>query len=162
MDIAGGPAAFGGMMMSLALAAWSLGRWQGGLVTGEDCDAAAPGAVKEASAAGSAGFHPSSVPATPCQDAARAERSVALASATSLGEIHAEISAYRRAERVLSDLKDDPLSLTGKRHAGQAGCRYIGIVGTPTCGVPEAARLANACGTGRHPAQRTQQSARAV
>jgi hypothetical protein len=140
LDIAGGPAALGGMMMCVALAAWSLGRWQGGLVTDENRRSAAASEADRL-VTDNPGIYPSSAPAAPCQNAARAERDVELASATSLGDMHAEISAYRRDEQVLAALKSDPLHLI----AGQAECRYIGIVGTPTCGVPAAARLACAC-----------------
>jgi hypothetical protein len=140
MDIAGGPAALGGIMMGVALAAWSLGRWQGGLVSCDNRSAAA-GEIERV-AAGNLELHPPFAVATPCQTAARMERNVAMATALSLGDMHAEISAYRRAEQVLAGLTSDPLRLT----EGRTGCRYLGVIGEPTCGVATAARLACACG----------------
>lgn len=152
MDIAGGPAVLGGIMLCVALAAWSLGRWQGGLVLVED--RSAPGDA-DPQPAGDARLGPSSVSTTPGLDASRAEHGMALAAAVSLGDMRAEISAYRRAEQVLSDLKYDPLHLIAELHAGQTGCRYSGTVDTPTCNAQEAARLADACVSGPHLAQLT-------
>jgi len=136
-----GPAALGGMMMSVALGAWSLGRWQGSFAVPEDAgprdtrlrDAGAPdrpGAVAE-----------------PGPQAARAERRSALAVADSLGELHAEISAYRRAEQVLAGPDGEGLHLRLHREDARNECRYLGVMGAPTCEVAEPVRAACACGT---------------
>lgn len=138
MDWSGGPAALGGIMMCVALGAWSLGRWQVLRTAADDprgkpCEKAAARA-------------PVFTPVQPCQHAARTERRLALATADRLGEIHVEISAYRRAEQVLAKIDGDALPLPAAR-AGH-GCRYLGIMGEPTCDIPAAARAVCACGTG--------------
>ena len=131
-----GPAVLGAIVISVALGAWSVGRWQGGLaVTGE-----AGEALMQRASLGSAC-------AAPCQDAARAERRTALPAADSLGELHAEISAYRRAQRVLAGPDGDGLRLAPHFEDVRSECRYLGVMGEPTCGVAEPARTACACGT---------------
>lgn len=145
MDFAGGPAALGGIIMFSALAAWSLGRWQGGLAP----PAAAP--LSELPGSGEAGSAPQpeslSDPAPAlCQNAARAELRVALAAAPSLHEVHAEITAYRNAEQVLSRSDETMLRLVPLTRANEAGCRFIGLTGEPTCCAPRAARAACADG----------------
>lgn len=89
MDVSAGPAALGGIMLGVALGAWTLGRWQGGLVVVEDASVPTPGAATPAVT-------------TPCRNAVRAECAAAPLAEDSLGEMHAEISAYRRAEQVLA------------------------------------------------------------
>lgn len=146
MDVSTGPAALGGMMMCVALASWALGRWQGGVVTVDEPgsgDLAGPDAVPH----GTVRLRPAAAPAAPCQHAAREERHVALAGAASLGELHAEITAYRRAEQVLARVEGEVLGqLHPQREAGGA-CRYLGVMGEPTCGISETLREACACGT---------------
>jgi len=137
-----GPAALGGIMISVALCAWTLGRWPGGLAGPEEVAAAGtpgPGETVDAPvrAAGAAAF----------QDSARAERSSALAVADSLGELHAEISAYRRAQRVLTGPDGDGLHLAPHSEDVRSQCRYLGAMGEPTCSVGGAARAACICGT---------------
>lgn len=145
MDFADGPAALGGIIMLSTLAAWSLGRWQGGLAP------PAAAALPEAQENGEAG--PAPLPVSPpapasalCQNAARAELRVALAAAPSLGEVHAEITAYRNAEQVLSRSDETMLRLDPLPRAGEAGCRFIGLTGEPTCCAPRTARAACAEG----------------
>jgi len=142
-----GPAVLGGIMMSLAIGSWSLGRWQSGLGVP---DVPAPG---PAPADGEAGDAPiQSAPlrtagSAPCQDAARAERRKALAVADSLGELHAEISAYRRAQKVLAGPDLDALRLQPLRAELRSQCRYLGVMGEPTCGLSGPVRSACTDGT---------------
>ena len=146
MDISAGPAALGGMMMCVALASWALGRWQGGVVALEDADSgdlADPVAAPRIAVR----LSPAAVPAAPCQHAAREERHVALAGAASLGELHAEITAYRRAEQVLARVEGEVLGQLHPQHETGGACRYLGVMGEPTCGISEALRQACACGT---------------
>ncbi|WP_033375749.1 hypothetical protein, partial [Porphyrobacter sp. AAP82] len=87
-----------------------------------------------AGAAGAAG-------AGPCPQAARAQRRSALAVTDSLGELHAEISAYRRAEQVLAGPDGDGLHLRLNREdAARNQCRHLGVVGAPSCEVAEPLR----------------------
>lgn len=142
-----GPAVLGGIMMSVAIGSWSLGRWQSGLgVSGDPAPAPAP-------VAGEAGEAPlpraplRTAGAAPCQDAARAERRTALAAADSLGELHAEISAYRRAQKVLEGSDLDVLRLQPPRADLRSECRYLGLMGEPTCGIAGPVRGACTLGT---------------
>jgi hypothetical protein len=94
--LANNPAALGGIIMSVALGSWFLGRWQGGFAVFED------GRGPAGQDASPAGALPAALQPGPGFDAVRAQRGAALAVTDSLGELHAEISAYRRAERVLA------------------------------------------------------------
>lgn len=141
--LAGGPAALGGIMLCVALGAWTLGRWQGGLAAPEEPALPARGEAGEARMQSA----PQRPGAAPCQDAAKAERCTALAGADSLGELHAEISAYRRAQQVLAGPECDGLGLRPPVEAAGNPCRYLGLMGEPTCGISETARAACACGT---------------
>lgn len=145
--LASGPAMLGGIMMSVALGSWSLGRWQGGLARSDDLSPAVTPAIGEAGEAPALRTAMGAVGAPPCQDAARAERRTALAVADSLGELHAEITAYRRAEKVLAGPDADGLRLQPHFENIRSECRYLGLTGDPTCAVAEPARMACACGT---------------
>ncbi|MCL9998234.1 MAG: hypothetical protein NBV68_02535 [Erythrobacter sp.] len=146
--LANGPALLGAIVISVALGAWSLGRWQGGLALTDDAAPAALPTGGEAEEAhvqcaaprGTAG-------AAPCQNAARTERRTALAAADSLGELHAEITAYRRAQKVFAGPDGQGLCLQPHFEDVRSECRYLGLMGEPTCGVAEQARTACACGT---------------
>jgi hypothetical protein len=155
MDLSDGPAALGGIMMCVALGAWTLGRWQGGLAMPDDaagrtaCDAGDAAPVLRSAVA--------ERPATPCQQDALEARHAALAVADSLGELHAEVSAYRRAEQVLADAKPDELVLRHRLHDKGHACRHIGLTGEPICEISgttrracataaSAARSGSACG----------------
>lgn len=141
MDFSEGPAALGGIMMCVALGAWALGRWQGGLV--EDQRRTVNSGASEA---GRILFDqastPSGLPAPvtqardiPSLDAARAERGLALGGVGPLAQLHAEITAYRHAEQVLVGLDSNLLQPSGIVQGTASDCRYLGIVGEPTCGM---------------------------
>ena len=141
------PAVLGGIMMSVAIGSWSLGRWQS---DGAVSDDAAPAAAPDGGEAGEAMMTrtlPRAAGEAPCQDAARAERRTALAVADSLGELHAEVSAYRRAQRVLAGLDGDALRLRSHQADARSECRYLGLMGEPTCGAAPPARGACRSGT---------------
>lgn len=140
MDLSGGPAALSGIMMGVALGAWSMGRWQALKTVGDNPS----GRAGETAAAGGAALPP----VEPCQHAAWTERRLALASDDRLGELHVEIIEYRRAERVLAEIDSDAVLLRPAWEEGARHCRYLGIVGEPTCGIPATARAVCACGTG--------------
>lgn len=145
--LADGPAALGAIMVSVALCSWSLGRWQRGVAVPDE---AAPAALPAGGEAGEAPMPRVSLRAAgvaPCQDAARAERRTALAAADPLGEMHAEISAYRRAQKVLASLDGDGLCLQPHFADVRSECHYLGLMGEPTCGLAEPARSACSCGT---------------
>ncbi len=146
MDIAEGPAVLGGIVIWAALGAWALGRWQGGLVAPADLPASTP-SQQPSGEAGPAPDYAAKPSAraphrTPCQDAARDERRIALAAAPSLGEVHDEITAYRRTEHILAQFAEEMPQIHQRHGAGMGGCRFVGLTGEPTCGVPGAARMA--------------------
>lgn len=132
MDLfADGPAALGGILISVAIGGWTLGRWQGGFAAPEDARAQTG---REAATAGAlpAALHP-----TPRSDTARAQWGAALAAADSLGELHAEISAYRRAEQVFAGPDADGLRLCPPDEAVRSACRDPGGMGEQSCSLAE-------------------------
>ncbi|WP_156443417.1 hypothetical protein [Erythrobacter sp. CCH5-A1] len=122
MDLlANGPAALGGLLISVAMGGWTLGRWQGGFAALDDARAPAGRDTAEAGA----------LSALPGIDVARTRRAAALAAADSLGELHAEISAYRRAEQVFASSEADGLQLCPPGEAVHSGSdmRQVGAQG---------------------------------
>lgn len=107
-----GPAALGGLLISVAMGGWTLGRWQGGFAALEEARVPAGHEAAEAGA----------LPALPGSDSARTRSAAALAAADSLGELHAEISAYRRAEQVFASADADGLRLCPPGEAFRSGC----------------------------------------
>ena len=136
MDIPGGPAALAGMMMCVGLAAWTLGRWQGSAMAVVDRAAAATG---EAAARLALAIRPPHAPARPschCSACASADyRGEELASASALGAMHEEISAYRRAEQILCDLSSDALHQIAMASGEGDGNCLAGAGGPVTAGV---------------------------
>ncbi|WP_291115649.1 hypothetical protein [Hydrogenophaga sp.] len=146
----------GGIIIWAALGAWALGRHRGVQLRGE-AGAVRRARLRHASPQGRDGpilpatsvpapalpdAAPSEAAAAPCQDAARDELRVALAAAPCLGTVHAEITAYRRAEQVFAGLNEDMLLLDPIPRKDAHRCRFIGLTGTPTCGVSGAALTA--------------------
>jgi hypothetical protein len=150
MTFAEGPAVLGGIMIWAALGAWALGRWQGGLVAPESVRASPlpqqPGEEAASAPDRTAQTAPRASAPTPCQHAARDERRMALAAASCLGEMHEEITAYRRTEHILARLDEEMLQRDPLPADNVGSCRFIGLTGEPTCGVPDAARIACAGG----------------
>lgn len=137
-----GPAALGGILISLALCTWTLARWPGGRAV---CDEGTPAVMPAAGEAGEAPVRATGAAA--CQNALRIERHAALAAADSLGELHAEISAYRHAQRVLDGPDGEVLRLIPHFENVRSQCRHFGVIGEPTCGVSGPAQAACARGT---------------
>jgi hypothetical protein len=143
MDLSGGPALSGVTIMGVALAAWLFGRWQGVLAAARDLPHPVPDRVKPPRR--SPAMMPAEAPsAQPCQAAAREERADAFAPDLSLGELHAEITEYRRSERVLASLVDEGREVAWASAVSRPACRYIGLAGRPTC--PATAAAGPACG----------------
>lgn len=148
MDLFGGPAVLGGIIICVALGAWMLGRWQGGLVPSAGLVCAETPVALNGQQEPRDQEHATPAPRTPCQQAAQAERRGAVEAASSLGDLHAEVSAYRRAEQVLVRMEREQLDLVlVAADAGQE-CRYIGISGQPTCPMPGAVHHGSNCGAG--------------
>lgn len=148
MDVFGGPAALGGIIICVALGAWMLGRWQGGLVPAADQISVAATALLDRPQDRNGLSHTALAPVIPCQQAAQAERRGALEAASSLGDLHAEVSAYRLAQQVLAGIGGEQLDvMLVASDAGQE-CRYIGISGQPTCPMHSAVRHGSPCEEG--------------
>lgn len=141
--LADGPAVLGGIMMSVALGAWTLGRWQGGLVLPDDHADHSHGERGETRVMSAVPLaeHP------PHDDTVGAARRTALTAADSLGQLHAEITAYRRAEQVFAGPEGDGLRTRPLDGDLRSECRHLGLIGEPICGVAGPARMTCAGGT---------------
>jgi hypothetical protein len=91
MDFSVSPALLGGIMITVALSAWTLGRWQGGAAPTQ------PPLTARLSA----------MPVSPHQPQARAVLPSALGQGDSLSDLHAEVCAYRRQEQIFASLTAD-------------------------------------------------------
>ena len=122
MELLASPAMLGGIIAGVALGAWSLGRWQGAAWPVTDPRSPAPGAEHppfewraSVSHDPSPAVHSAVRSAAPiaglCQQARRAERNVALEPGFSLGDLHAEVSAYRQQQQVFAAVTDYGLRL---------------------------------------------------
>lgn len=137
MDFLGGPAALDEIAACVALAAWTLGRWRGALAV-EPAQGPAPG-----------GQHlpfewrvpvpDNTGGAIGCQHADRAGREVWLETAFSPGELHAEVSAYRRQQNVFAAASRDALHLALRPAGARQDCRDLPLIGQPACAMPRAA-----------------------
>lgn len=143
MEPYGGPAALGGMIGGLMLGAWMLGRWQG---------VAGGGALHTAGALPDRGIGTDGEAASDrlCQQAAHDERRAAFADEFALAELHADITAYRAAQQVLSDAEVCSMPIGWSASGEGETCRYIGVSGQPTC--PVVLRVDADCGCGSCPA----------
>lgn len=145
MDYLTSPALLGGILICVALGAWTLGRWQGGIALAQPRYSAPlpPHPVLAAALSPTSG---TAATAKPCQNAARVDRHSVLEQTVSLCDLHAEISAYRQQERIFASLADDAFRLDHPQISARSECRYIGLTGQPTCGAPVAAMSACGCG----------------
>lgn len=127
MDIAVGPVALAGIMICTALAGWTLGRWQGGLISAVADRSPAP--VFAAAIAPLRRARTVDQP-QPWPDASgTGGRSAELATASSLAQMHEEIIAYRRAQQVLTDLSGDALHLIANQAEVRSECDGLGACG---------------------------------
>ena len=143
MDFLGGPAALGEIAACVALVAWTLGRWRGGARAVEPAQGPAP-----------AGQHPPfewRVPVpddaggvTGSQHAHRAGREVWLETAFSPGELHAEVSAYRRQQNVFAAEASDALHLALRPAGARPEGHDLVLLARPTGAMPSA--MLPACG----------------
>lgn len=148
MEQFGGPAALGGVVTGLMLGAWMFGRWQSLVGTGEGSNGAAPEATPLRPLAEQAcGERTADAAARQCQVAARAERRVVLENAVAIAQLHEDVSAYRRAQQVLSDAGFRHLPVGWSSSRADQACRYLGVSGEPTCPMPASATMLCTCGT---------------
>jgi hypothetical protein len=139
MGLLADPAVLGSVVMAAVLSGWLLGRRHG--VPAPDEALAHPTAEPEAPSTAVAAFDSEALSgatsgATACQHVARAERRQVIEAARSLGELHAEITAYRRQEQVLASALSDGLLVELLPAAARGECRYLGLIGQPTCPLP--------------------------
>lgn len=124
MNLYGDPAALGGVVTGLMLASWMLGRWQGR--PGGARASVADEALRETGEAPSG--------ARLCETAARAERRAAADAFAGLGELHADVSAYRQSQQILSDTALQATMKVGWTASGEGElCRFVGVSGERTC-----------------------------
>jgi hypothetical protein len=149
MDEFGGPAALGGVMTALMLGAWMLGRWQGGLDPArrprEPVTERVPVPQELSRALGDAAGESGRVP-DGRQDA-RDDRRAVFDNDVSLGELHADITAYRHSQRVLAGADVGTLRLYWSVADASEASRTLGIGGQPTCPTPRGTDADCACGT---------------
>lgn len=149
------PAALGGLAGLIAVASWALGRMHGSHAGPASPDRAAmpadvPSAEVGAVSSRALGEGSAPIATSPCQQRAQEERRALLSLPVALAELHAEVSAIRRDERILERAPDgqEPIILRSSVERGAGVCRYIGLSGRPTC--PAATRSAcpdrQACG----------------
>ena len=132
MDILADPAALAGIIGAAMLSGWLMGRRHGlcanegeALVAVSEPDAPSAPPPTQALAA-----------VTACQHAARAERRQLMEAVRSLGDLHDEVTAYRRQEQVLVSALNDGLLLAVMPDPGRHECRYFRLIGQPTCPLP--------------------------
>ncbi|MDC8755530.1 hypothetical protein OIK40_12845 [Erythrobacter sp. sf7] len=149
------PAALGGLAGLIAVASWALGRIHGSRAGPARPDRAGmpadvPSAEVGAVSSRAHGGSNARAATSPCQQRAQEERRALLSRPVALAELHAEVTAIRRDERILERAPDsrEPIILRSSVEGGAAVCRYIGLSGRPTC--PAATRSAcpdrQACG----------------
>ena len=134
MDHFANPATLAGLIMCVAIAAWAVGRWQA-LVAGQGGDPALTGPTITPRTDATA---TQSLPAL-CQQDASGEGLRALEGGLSLGELHAEVTAFRQRERVLATIPPESLRFDRPSVRRDQACR-IGLTGMPICPVPGAAQ----------------------
>ncbi|WDA42552.1 hypothetical protein [Erythrobacter sp. BLCC-B19] len=144
------PAMLGGIIVGVAMLAWTLGRWHSGVAASDAAARPAPKVEpsRPVPAPDSAAPEAARGVVVMCQQAARDERRIAAATARSLGEMHEEIAAYRRQERVLAAALSDGLLVELLPARARHECRYLGLIGQPTCPMSEAEVAAQNCATG--------------
>ena len=137
------PAALGGLAGLIAVAGWAMGRAYAPLAGESLPERRAPdpgeavlpdGPVAESEVA-QPPLAPPHTGSAPCQQRALEERRAALAWPITLAELHAEVSAIRRDERILWDEPCDDALVVLSWDATGTGCRFIGLSGQPTCPV---------------------------
>jgi len=134
MEFLANPPTLGGGIALAVLFAWALGRLQG---------AASPG--------GGLGASPDSdhrpaldqpviappvggpLAAAICPEPSRSALLTALAAADLLGDLHDEVSAFRRRERVFATLSPDLLEPAPMADDAARVCLRVGVIGLPIC-----------------------------
>lgn len=139
MELVLDPAALGGLAGLIALASWALGRTHGRLagqaqlrVSGSPHTEGPPSARAEPPFPADAA-KPAPAAVSPCQQRAQEERRALLARPVALAELHAEVSAIRRDERILEHAPDNRELIILPHSHREAACRYLGLSGQPTC-----------------------------
>lgn len=138
------PATLAGIIGCVALGAWTLARGQRAGVTDVPLGPAQPAPQHPPFEwASTAPLHAGA--AASCRQPARTGREAELDETLSLGELHAEVSAYRQRERVLSRIGKDGLWAEIREPASHHACRNAGLMGVLTCPAPAPAMAACAC-----------------
>lgn len=138
------PATLAGIIGCLALGAWTLGRGQRSGATEFALRPSQPAPQHPPFEwASTAPLHAGA--AALCRNPARAGRDAELDETLSLGELHAEVSAYRQREQVLSRIGNACLWAEIREPVGNHECRNAGLIGALTGPAPDAAMAACGC-----------------
>lgn len=138
MEFMANPPTLGGGFALAVLFAWALGRLQGAAGLG--------GGLGGGLGSGQGGDHrpaldqpliapPAGVPlaAATCPEPSRSALLTALAAADQLGDLHDEVSAFRRRERVFATLSPDLLQPAPMADDAARVCVRVGVIGLPVC-----------------------------
>lgn len=136
MDILADPAVLGSIVGGALLSGWLIGRRHGVHAVGGEVPVPAPEPAAQPLAQHIDAPGENLAGVTACQHAARAERRQVIEAARSLGDLHAEVTAYRQREQVLASALSDGLLVAVMPDTGRHECRYLGLIGQPTCPLP--------------------------
>lgn len=154
MDFSEGPAALGGIMMCVALSAWAFGRWQGNAVAEADRQKRARSVagsnvgkarLRTSFLRGASAATTAARAETPTPKTARIDRTLALGAVGPLGELHAEMTAYRRAEQVLAGFDGEWLARPAARSVVSDERRSMALLDETSCGITEGDCVDCAC-----------------
>ncbi len=134
MDLFAHPVTVAGLVSFVALGAWAMGRLQGPVAFPGDAAGLSgtrlPGAQAQASEGADAAAS-ALAGAEPNQSGERSRLLSALALADSLGDLHEEVTAFRRQERVFDTLAPDLLQKRAMSDDAAAGFRRIDATDRP-------------------------------
>jgi hypothetical protein len=132
MDLFAHPVTVAGLVSFVALGAWAMGRLQGAASVPDNAPAMPETRERGGHAhCGERANAATGAAAGQSQPGARSQLLSALALADSLGDLHEEISAFRRQERVFATLAPDLLQLRAMSDDCATGFRRIGATDQP-------------------------------
>lgn len=150
MDVFGGPIVLGSIMASLLPVAWMLGRRQGAQAASEPRGEAVAARISgaETPAAARRGTIAARLEQNWSVDQpSRLDKRAQLGAGASLEELHADISAYRRAQQILSQTATAELTFGCSAYGRREIYRALGI-GNPATRLPaQAEHRPCRCGT---------------
>lgn len=128
MDFYASPALLGGIVASVAMGGWTLGRWQSGTAPMTEARIASPVALHPPFEWRAADRSDTAL-AKAGEPFSQAGRSAELDFGLSLSELHAEVSAYRRQQQVFVAVARDGLRVdqaTAAAPSGRGNAQWMG------------------------------------